>query len=198
MASANFKAADYLAALQSLLPRGRVWPRDSDTVQTQALSGLTPTYERSDSSATQLLQDAFPGTVLGMLPEWESALGLPSACTGTLPTLQARRAAVISRLAGIGGQSVLYMIAFAARLGFSITITQFAPARVGMLRAGQPCCGNAWAHAWQVNAPINTIRPFLSGVSAAGEPLSSSGNTVLICEMQKVSPAQSVLIFNFF
>ena len=197
MADPKYRAADYLSAMQSLFPRGKVWPRDSDAVQTQVLSGLTPTYERSDQASIQLLQDAFPATALAMLPEWESALGLPDPCAGAAPTLLTRRAQVVSRLASVGGQSIAYMIAFAARLGYTISITQFIPARAGILRAGKPCCGNAWAHAWQVNAPLNTIHGFLAGISAAGEPLSSSGNAILQCELQEVAPAHTTVIFSY-
>jgi hypothetical protein len=34
MPVSNYSAADYLGALQALLPRGRVWPRDPDAAGT--------------------------------------------------------------------------------------------------------------------------------------------------------------------
>jgi len=192
-----YTAADYLSALQSLLPRGRVWPREPDAAQTKALSGLTPTYERQNVRANHLLVDAFPTTTVELLPEWEATLGLPDPCAGIAPTIQARRAQVVARFTASGGQSIAYMTALALSLGYSITITQFIPARAGILRAGQPLCGNDFAHAWRVNAPLNTSFAFRAGASAAGEPLSSIGNTVLECELKEVAPAHTNLFFSY-
>lgn len=193
----TYTAADYLGALQSLLPRGRAWPREPDAAQTRALSGLTPTPARQNLRANQLLVDAMPTTTVELLPEWEATLGLPDPCAGIAPTLQARRAQVVARFAGSGGQSIGYMKAFALNLGYTITITQFIPARAGILRAGMPLCGNDFAHAWRVSAPLNTSVEFRAGVSAAGEPLTSIGNTVLECELKEISPAHTSVFFTY-
>lgn len=192
-----YTAADYLSALQSLLPRGHAWPRAPDAVQTRALAGLTPVYERSNLRANHLLVDAFPATTVELLPEWEAALGLPDRCAGVAPTLQGRRAQVIARFTAVGGQSVAYIKAFALSLGYSIEITQFIPARAGILRAGMPLCGNDFAHAWRVSAPLNTSFAFRAGASAAGEPLTSIANAVLECELRKIAPAQTTVFFAY-
>lgn len=196
MASPLHVAADYLAALQALMPRGLVWPKEPDSQQSQALSGLTPVFERADARANALLIDGFPATTLELLPEWELSLGLPDPCAGPLTTVQQRRSQVLARLTGRGGQSVAYFIAYAAALGYTVTITQFSPARFGM-PFGSPMNGPDWAHAWQVNAPTLTFHQFQFGVDAFGEALASFGNAVLQCEMQRVAPAQTVLIFAF-
>jgi len=162
MSAPLYSSADYLAALQSLLPRGRVWPKDSDSLQTAALSGLTPTYFRNNARANDLLAEAFPATTVEMLPEWEATLGLPDPCAGIAPTIQMRRDQVVARFTGRGGQSFSYMTAFALNLGYTITITQFVPARAGILRAGLPLCGNDFAYAWCVNVALNTLRAFRS------------------------------------
>jgi uncharacterized protein YmfQ (DUF2313 family) len=197
MAAPFYTAADYLSALQALMPRGRVWPRDSDATQTKALSGLTPTYARQNVAANNLLIDAFPSTTFQLLPEWEETLGLPDPCAGASPTLQGRRSQVVARFTGIGGQSAAYMIAYAASLGYSITITQFVPARVGQSRVGQPLNGEAWAHAWRVNSALNTVVRSRVGSSVAGDPLASWGNNVLECELKEIAPAHTTLIFSY-
>ena len=193
----TYTAADYLSALQSLLPRGHAWPRSSDAVQTQALEGLAAVYERTNLRANYLLVDAFPATTVELLPEWEATLGLPDPCAGVAPTIQGRRAQVIARFAAMGGQSVAYMKSFALSLGYVIDITQFVPARAGILRAGMPLCGNDFAHAWRVTAPLNTSFAFRAGTSAAGEPLSSIGNAVLECELKQVAPAHTTVFFAY-
>lgn len=197
MGAPLYSSQNYLTALQSFLPRGKVWPRTIESTQATALSGLTPAFMRTNSDANNLLVDAFPATTLNLLPQWEATFGLPDPCAGIAPTVTARRAQVVARLSSKGGQSVNYMIAYAASLGYTITITQFTPARAGMLRAGYPVCGIAWAFAWQVNAPPDTVNPFLAGTSCAGEPLSTFGNTVLECELSKIAPAHTTVIFNF-
>lgn len=91
MAAPFFSSADYLAALQALLPRGRVWPRESDATQTKALSGLAGVYERQNARSNNLLSDAFPITAYELLPEWESTLALPDPILGRDTTIQGRR-----------------------------------------------------------------------------------------------------------
>ena len=192
-----YTAADYLSALQSLMPRGRAWPRAQDAVQTQALGGLTPVYERHTLRANNLLVDAFPSTSVELLTEWESALGLPDSCAGEAPTLQARRAQVIARFAGTGGQSIADITAYALNLGFVITITEFTPPRAGTLRAGQAVTGADFVFAWRVNAPLVTSFAFRAGTSAAGEALTSIGNTVLECELKEIAPAHTTVFFKY-
>ncbi|MFM0135106.1 YmfQ family protein [Caballeronia grimmiae] len=197
MLAPNFKAADFLAAMQALLPRGRVWPRDPDAVQTKTIAGLAPCYERQTARANYLLVDAFPATTYELLPEWESTLGLPDPCAGPAASVPQRRAQVVARFTSIGGASITQLVAFAASLGYAITVTQFAPARVGQSRVGQPLCGVAWAFAWQINAPLNTVVRSSVGTAAAGDPLAAWGNAVLECELRSVMPAHTIPIFSY-
>lgn len=197
MAAPVLLAQNFLNALQSLLPRGLVWPRDPDAVQTKALMGLAPTYERNTSRANYLLVDAFPATTNELLPEWEETLGLPDPCAGTSPTMQQRRAQVVARFANSGGQSAPYFIAFAANLGYEITVLNYQPAYAGQARCGDPCNGEAWAFAWAVIAPLSTIIYARAGQSTAGDPLAGWGNAVLQCEMDALKPAHTVLLFQY-
>jgi uncharacterized protein YmfQ (DUF2313 family) len=195
MPAPNYSASDYLQALQALLPRGRVWPRDPDAIQTQVLSGFTPEFARVTARANNLLVDAFPGTTYELLPEWEATLGLPDPCAGSSPSTQQRVAQVVARLTATGGQSVAYFGAVAAALGYAITITQFSPSRFGR-PFGLPFGGTAWAFAWQVNAPTFTINRLQFGGSF-GTPFASWGNNVLQCELQRIAPAHTTLLFSY-
>jgi uncharacterized protein YmfQ (DUF2313 family) len=197
MLAPNYTAADFLKALQGLMPRGRIWPRDPDAVQTQVLSGLAPSYARSTARANYLLVDAFPATTYELLPEWESTLGLPDPCAGVAPTIGQRQAQVLARFVGVGGPTIQSLVTFAANLGYTVTITQFVEARAGQMRAGDACNGTAWSYAWQVNAPLNTVTIATAGAMAAGDPLASWGNAVLECEMRAVMPAHTIPIFSY-
>jgi uncharacterized protein YmfQ (DUF2313 family) len=197
MLAPNLTSSDYLRAFQGLMPRGRVWPRDPDAVQTQVFTGLTQIYGRQTARSNYLLVDSFPATTYELLPEWELTLGLPDPCAGESPTVQQRRAQVVARLANAGGQSAAYYIGFAAQLGYGITITNFAPFRCGQSRCGQQLGNTDWFFVWSANAPLNTVVRFAAGQSAAGEPLASWGNTVLQCELSAIAPAHTVLQFRY-
>src|SRR5476651_1511590 len=178
-----FTDADYTQALTNLLPPGKAWNRDPDSVQAQAISCYAPSFRRSSDDALALLVDAFPATAVNLLPEWESTLGLPDPCAGVAPTLQARRAQVVARFAGSGGMSISDFEAYAASLGYTITIKQYAPFRAGQNTCGQPLGGLDWFYTWSVQVQANTVTPFRVGSSMLGEPLASWGNSVLECEL---------------
>ena len=186
---------DFLVAFQALLPRGAVWPREPEAVQTRALAALMPTWSRLAARDENLLVDAFPATTTELLPEWEWSLGLPDPCAGEAPTIELRRAQVLARFTGLGGQSAAYYTAFAATLGYDIAITQFRPRRFGD-PFGQPMNGVSWAFAWQVDAPQFTVTARKFG-DAFGEPFATWGSTVLLCELQRLAPAHTVLMFSF-
>ncbi|WP_069267430.1 YmfQ family protein [Paraburkholderia nodosa] len=197
MLAPNYSAADYLRALQALLPRGRVWPRDTDAKQSAVLGTLTPVFERLNARANNLLIDAFPASTYELLPEWELTLGLPDPCAGEQPTVAARRAQVLARFAGTGGQSIQYFIDYAARLGFTVTVTQYAPFRMGQQAMGSQLGSPDWAFTWAVNAPLASLIPFTMGQSAMGDALQSWNNTVLECELNTVKPAHTLLLFTY-
>jgi len=197
MLAPSFSAADYLALLQRLFPIGRIWPRDSDAIQTETLSGFAPTFARVNDRANYLLVDAFPTTTYELLPEWEKTLGLPDPCAGPAQTLQGRRGQVVARLTATDSPTPASFIAQAAKLGYTITITQFAPARVGRLAVGQPLYGAGWAHVWQINAPLTTVTSFRVGVSAVGDPLTSFGNAPLECSINARAPAHTTVKFSY-
>jgi uncharacterized protein YmfQ (DUF2313 family) len=180
------------------MPRGRVWPRDPDAVQTRVLIGTcSELCARDGACELSCSSTRFPATTYELLPEWESTLGLPDPCAGVAPTIPQRQAQVLARFVGVGGPTISSLTSFAANLGYTVTINQFVEARAGQMRAGDACNGTAWSFAWQVNAPLNTVTIALAGSMAAGDPLASWGNAVLECEMKAVMPAHTIPIFSY-
>lgn len=193
-------AADYLWQFQRLLPRGRIWHRGWGTLQAEALLTLMPTWVRLHGRADNLLVDAFPCSPVELLTEWEKTLGLPDLCIGELETAQQRQAAVCTKFAARGGQSIAYFVHLAETLGYQITITQFVPFRAGYNRAGDRCYGADWAFLWKVNVEAianQTITYFRAGQSHAGEPLEAWGDAALECLIRESAPAHTIVIFAY-
>jgi uncharacterized protein YmfQ (DUF2313 family) len=197
MGAPNYQASDFLSVLQTLMPRGLAWPKDAAATMAKSISGLAPTWARHTLQNNNLLVDAFPTTTYQLLPEWEATLGLPDPCAGESPTIQQRRAQVVARFVSTGGQSLPYFIQFASRLGYSVSIEEFAPARAGQTRCGSPANSEAWAFTWSIDLPLSTVTYARAGQSVAGEPLASWGNTVLQCELARISPAHTILQFKY-
>lgn len=192
-----FATTDYLWAVQRLLPRGRIWQRGWGTNIAAYILTLLPTWARLNQRAAQLIVDAFPCSTTELLPEWEATLGLPDQCTGPLPTIQQRQAAVCAKFTARGGQSAQYYIDLAASLGYTVTIKQFAPFRASINRAGDPVNSAAWAYTWAVIGPMATVTYFRAGKSTAGEPLAIWGNELLECMIREYAPAHTVPIFEY-
>ncbi|CQD73656.1 bacteriophage protein GP48 [Yersinia enterocolitica] len=189
---------EYTAALQALMPSGLVWPRQLNGVQTSTLRALARSYQRSDEDARDLLDAAFPSTATAMLPEWEATLGLPDLCAiGEIDSIIQRQRVVVSKLFGIGGQSVAYFIRVAEALGYTISITQYRQACAGMSVCGDALNGDEWPFTWLITAPETTINYAQCGLTYCGDPLRSWGNKQLECRLTVLNPSHTILKFGY-
>jgi uncharacterized protein YmfQ (DUF2313 family) len=169
--------ADFLTALLDLLPRGRAW---IGTNLRALLAGMADNFLRLQQRSCDLSEtESFPGTAIEMLPDWEQALGLPDPCVTDALTVAQRQAACIARLAGSFNPTAANMIAYAAAIGFTITIDYPA------------------ANVWRIHAPTESIVYFLADFGVADEPLETWGNTLLECVMNAVNPAHIQLEFAY-
>ncbi len=193
---AVMNADAYLSQLQALLPTGMAWPREPDAVLTQLLGALAEEFARVDGRGQTLRDEADPNATLELLPDWERVTGLPDPCVGEEQTLQARRNALLGRLAGLGGQSRQYFIDLAAALGYTVGITEFRPFQVGDA-VGDAVFGDGWRFVWRVDAPTSTVTDFRVDQSSAGEALREWGNDRLECVLSRERPAQTKLLFGY-
>jgi len=197
MSTPVYSIDDFHQALRNLMPRGRAWEKETGSVPDQTLGVFAPSFQRSSAAAISLISDAFPATALDLIPEWQETLGLPDPCAGGSPTVPQERRQIVARLTNNGGQNAAYFIAFAARLGYTVTITNDAPFRCGQSACGQHLGSQEWFFGWVVHAPAYTANPFLVGQSTAGDPLNSGANLVLQCELSEAAPAHTVLKFSY-
>lgn len=196
MAEALYSQADYQAALQALLPPGRAWSRDPAAVQNKVMAGLAPSYVRLDARAQTLLVDAFPGSTVELLPEWEASTGLPDPCEGDDQVVQQRRQRVVNRLVNTGGQSKAYFIGVIESLGFTDAgITEYTPFKADVSVADSAVYDESWAFAWTLNVPGLRTFDFVADVSTADEPLLIISDDVIVCTIEALKPAHTLVIY---
>lgn len=187
---------DYLQQLQALLPQGPAWSREQDTVLTKLLTAFAEEFARVDLRIDNLLNEADPRTTNELLTDWERVAGLPDLCTGIPATIALRRELLVSKLTNVGGQSRQFFIDLAAKLGYTITITEFKRFRVTS-RVNDPLNDADWVHTWRVNSAQNTVRKF-TATSRVNEPLASWGNLALECVISRLKPAHTHVQFAYF
>lgn len=187
----------YLAAYLALLPQGRIWNKEPGSNLYQVISALIPTFTRVANSAADLLVEGFVPTTDELLPEWQASLGLPDPCLPATATFEQQRAQAVSRLIGVEGQSVAFMIAYAANLGYQISVSEYTNFHVGASKVGASKIGDL-AFSWVVNAPAEVVYYFKVGVSKVGEKLAELNSDVLQCELANISPAHTSLFFNLY
>ncbi len=172
---------DYKQQLIALLPTGPAWPAmQTDNDFTRLLDALAEELARVDGRAQNLLEEVFPNTTVELITDWERVAGLPDSCTGVLSLLQQRRNALMGVLTIERSLSKQFFIDIAARLGFSITITETLD------------------FVWQVNAALDgDAIYFRVGSSTIGGPLVQSDNGLLECVMTALKPAHTTVTFNY-
>lgn len=194
----NLGLPEFLQQFMDLPPPGRAFSGDPDTVQAQVFTPPANALANLHAGAMLLLeQEADPSYTEQLLPEWETDWGLPDECTPANPTVAQRRAALLAKIASQGGQSKAYFIAVAAAMGYTITITECKPFRLGSSKFGDPLGGPGWQFVWIVNCPQITFRPFKLGSSKFGEPFGVISATDLQCRLNMIAPAHTLLLFNF-
>lgn len=193
-----FTTDDYCQALQALIPTGRAWTRDPNSVQFAVLRSLAASFQRSDNDALSILSGAFPKTAIIMLTEWEKSLGLPDDCSiGEVDTIAKRQSAIISKLISTGGQSKSYFIGIAKALGYNITIKEYRQARAGLSVCGDRVNGDDWPFVWMVEGEETNISYARVGLSYCGDPLRSWGNRQLECRLSALSPSHTLVKFGY-
>jgi uncharacterized protein YmfQ (DUF2313 family) len=181
---------DFHTLLLDLLPRGAAWPRIAGTVLWNFWFVPADEYALVHASDCHLQAESYPCGAVDLLPEWEVTVGLPDACTVAywpVPIAQQQQL-VCAKLAARGGQSRAYFIALAAAYGFTVTITEHRPWRLGLdqlcppqtAQNSVPQIGQCqfW---WEVN--VEAIGPF--------DP------SVLECVIRRAAPAHTIVTFNY-
>jgi uncharacterized protein YmfQ (DUF2313 family) len=125
---------DYAVGLANLLPQGLAWPRHAGSVVMRVVKGLAQFWgDVVDARAADLLErESDPRKTIELLPDWERNWGLPDPCYTAPQSVDERQRALVMRMTMIGAQSRQFFIDVAARLGYTITITEYRPFFIAM------------------------------------------------------------------
>jgi uncharacterized protein YmfQ (DUF2313 family) len=182
---------EYQAALLALYPPGAAFPRDPTLLRGRFVGAMADALSRAEGAAVELVvSELDPRTATYMFPDW-----LTLTAIAEQPTHAETVALIMARLLNLGGQSVGYFIAVAAGLGFTITIVQHTPRRLGRAKMGTPYAGPEWAFVWDVVAPLTTYVPRRYGSSRMGEPYATWGNALLEQIINRLKPAHHFVRF---
>lgn len=190
-------ADDYRNALINLAPQGIAWPTDPNSLWVKTLDAFAQEYARIDQLGIYLLDEIFPDTTTLLLPDWERVAGLPDECSQIGETIAVRRLNLLQKITSRGGQSKAYFIATALSLGYTVTVDEFLPFRVGVSHVSDPLCNWKWWFTWRINSALFSIIWFKASESGAHEPLAYWGNDRLECIMNKLKPAHTKLLFGY-
>ena len=148
--SLSERAARFAARGRGMLPKGLAWARFSGAKMRELLTGTTYEFARVEERSDEFSTEMDPTQTSALLPEWESALGLPGECTAPTTT-EGRRAAILTRLtdSGTNTEAAIEAAVSAFDSGTSVDAfvraTQFEVGDDGG-GAGQPVGADEWAH----------------------------------------------------
>lgn len=143
-------ARDYKTLLLSLLPKGKAWNHDPDSVSTEFWTAAGDELARLDNRTADLIVERDTRTTTELILEHERDLGLPDECTELAQTLSERRLNAHSKLISRGQQDKQYFIALAAAIGYDIEIIEYVPGWCGVLRCGEPIGPQKNLFIWRV------------------------------------------------
>jgi uncharacterized protein YmfQ (DUF2313 family) len=133
-----------------------------------------------------------------LLPDFERVYGLPDECRGAAETITDRRLRLAAKIAETGGISRSYFQTLAAALGYqNVTITSFK-----QTTCEAPCdaqlLDESWRFGWRVNLPGQAdVHRYASCEAGCGDSLETYKQGPLECLLNKLSPPESVVMFNY-
>ncbi|SIQ23681.1 Uncharacterized protein YmfQ in lambdoid prophage, DUF2313 family [Rhizobium sp. RU35A] len=170
-----------------------------DGVLDAHLQGVATALADAEAGAEALMTETDPRSADKLLADFERCLG-PDPCgrDRAALTVEQRRKLAHQRWTARGGQSIPFFISIARALGVEITIDEFWPSRAGGLRAGQRLRPEGCQFVWRVNIPgLVTVINFRAGISRAGQRLGSFELSSIECELRRLKPAHTHIVFSY-
>jgi uncharacterized protein YmfQ (DUF2313 family) len=171
-----------------------------------------PSLNVDGRAADMVEREADPRFTIEMLPDWETAFGLPDTCLAEPLTIGDRHKSLIARYTMLGAQDPGFMVSIAASIGYQIQIQEHSPFMAGISRVGDTrlLTGPTVNYRWELgDIPIRqgwtvlVLNPRLSwfqcGEGQCGvDPMLTIGVfTDLQCMLTRIKPAHTTIFFNF-
>jgi len=186
-----------LASLIGKLPRGFALGKRGGVLDA-ILDSVARVLVQGEADAEKLMDEIDPRTSNALLPDFERVLG-PDPCGRDLgnQTLDQRQRRAHQRWIAKGGASIPYFVKMAESLGHSIEIEEFWPSNAGVLLAGQPLIAEGEQFTWRVKLQLISEWLFRAGVNQAGQPLGGFEISDIECELRRLKPAHTQLVFSY-
>jgi len=194
-------ALEYLRLLQSLLPYGKAWARDDDSVLTEFLHGEAEEFARVEKRSDDLFPEKNILTTNELLTDHENDLGLPE-CFLLADTIELRRTRAHAKLTLYGKQNKQHFIDLIEVFtgGYIIKITQYRPFWCGVGVSGDPCGDKENIFWWKVACNYGyEWEYFTCHESRCYDQLIgvSDNYAALICLLNKRKQAHTQIIFAY-
>jgi uncharacterized protein YmfQ (DUF2313 family) len=180
-------ALQYRKQLQSLLPKGKLWNRNEDSVLTKLLYGMSDELVRVEERTENLINEKLLNTTNELLIEHENDFGLPEQDEELGLTLELRRNELKSKLIEVGQQDKLYFYDICLAFGYIVYIEEFKPAWCGIFKAGEPCGDQINLFIWKINIYTNSVEESIE-----------VNLTKLINKINKLKPAHTHVLFDWY
>lgn len=199
-------SAQYKELLKSLMPRGKAWNRDEDSVFDQVLYGAADELSRSDVRAEELVDEMFVDTVSELITEWEEEFGIETDTSKSLATrIEELKAAFVAR----GQQDKGYFESVADKIDYTIHIEEYAPGISGLITSGDACGCNDNFFIWHIRSEIYPDKgeyDYSFGMSFDNTPTYDVGfvqdmirNLDLLIEtIDKIKPGHTMALYDFY
>lgn len=178
--------SEYKNLLLSLLPKGKLWTRQSGTLFVNFFRGLAGEFKRVDDRIDDLLKEFHVTTTNELLEEHETDFGLPDNGFSLAATDDGRREELLTSLVQTGGQDKYYYEELAENLGYDVNITQYQPFWAGIMSCGDPCGPQNNLFYWKVGIEINSVE----------EPMEVNISK-LIYKVNATKPAHTKVLYDF-
>lgn len=162
------------------------------------LEAIAAPIADAEAAAEQMMDEIDPRTAIHLLPDFERVLG-PDPCGRDLGerTIDQRQRQAHQRWTARGGQSIPYFLAIADRLGIPIEIEEYWPSVAGDMEAGAPLIGDGEQFTWTVKLALIGEWDFEAGQHMAGDTLGGLILSDIECEIRRLKPAHTQVVFSY-
>jgi uncharacterized protein YmfQ (DUF2313 family) len=178
---------DYRKQLQSLLPPGKLWNRNEDSVLTKLLHGMAEELARIEGRAENLIAEKLLNSTLELITEHELDFGLPENDQDLQPTIELRRSELKSKILEVGQQDKGYYEEICLAFGYTIYIEEFRPAWCGIFSSGEACGDQKNIFFWKIHIDANLITESFQ-----------VDLTKLIAKIENIKPGHTHVLFDFW